>query len=120
MIVGTWGPEFFKSLVHMQRKPLNCPRLLGQFWGLPCAGYSPVSFSQQVEGALEMRPGGVLVAQGFFVIPWTVACQALCPWDSPGKNTGVGCHSLLQGIFPSQESNPSLLHCRWIIYRLSH
>ena len=32
--------------------------------------------------------------------------RILCPWNSPGKNTGVGCHSLLQGIFPSQESNP--------------
>ena len=35
-----------------------------------------MSFAQQVEGALEMKPGGVLVAQGLFVIPWTVACQA--------------------------------------------
>ena len=33
----------------------------------------------------------------------------LCPWDSPGKNTGVGCHALLQGIFPTQGSNPCLL-----------
>ena len=35
-----------------------------------------------------------------------------CPWDSPGKNTGVGCHFLLQGIFLTQGSNPSLLHCQ--------
>ena len=34
----------------------------------------------------------------------------LCPWDSPGKNTEVGCHSLLQGIFPIQGSNTCLLH----------
>ena len=34
----------------------------------------------------------------------------LCPWDFPGKNTGVGCHFFLQGIFPDQGSNPSLLH----------
>ena len=34
----------------------------------------------------------------------------LCPWDFPGKNTGVGCHFLLQGIFLTQESNPRLLH----------
>ena len=39
---------------------------------------------------------------------WTVACQA--PWDCPGKNTGVGCHALLQGLFPTQGSNPHLLH----------
>ena len=33
-----------------------------------------------------------------------------CPWDSPGKNTGVGCHFLLQGIFPTQESNLCLFY----------
>ena len=42
------------------------------------------------------------------------------PWDFPGKNTGVGCHSLLQRIFPTQGSNPSLLHCTRILYHLSH
>ena len=40
--------------------------------------------------------------------------------DSPGKNTGVGCHALLQGIFPTQGSNLGLLHCRWMLYGLSH
>ena len=40
--------------------------------------------------------------------------------DSPGKNTGMGCHALLQGIFPTQGSNPGLPHCRWILYQLSH
>ena len=40
--------------------------------------------------------------------------------DSPGKNIGVGCHFLLQGIFPMQGSNPGLPHCRWILYQLSH
>ena len=40
--------------------------------------------------------------------------------DSPGKNTGVGCHALLQGIVPTQESNWGLLHCRWILYQLSY
>ena len=40
--------------------------------------------------------------------------------DSTDKNSGVGCHGLLQGIFPTQGSNPSLLHCRRILYHLSH
>ena len=40
--------------------------------------------------------------------------------DSPGKNTGVGCHALFQGIFPNQGLNPHLLHCRRILYCLSH
>ena len=39
---------------------------------------------------------------------------------SPGKNTGVGCHALLQGIFLIQGSNPGLPHCRCILYHLSH
>ena len=41
-------------------------------------------------------------------------------WNSPGQNTGVGSLSLLQRIFPTQGSNPGLLHCRWILYQLSH
>ena len=41
-------------------------------------------------------------------------------WHDPGKNTAVGCHFLLQGIFPTQGSNQGLLHCRWILYYLSH
>ena len=40
--------------------------------------------------------------------------------DSPGKKTGVGCHALLQGIFPSQELKPGLPHCRKILHQLSH
>ena len=42
------------------------------------------------------------------------------PWNSPGHNTGVGSLSLLQGIFPTQGSNPALPHCRWVFYQLSH
>ena len=41
------------------------------------------------------------------------------PWNSPGQNTGVGSHSLLQGIIPTQGSNPGLPHCKWILYQLS-
>ena len=40
--------------------------------------------------------------------------------DSPHKNTGVGCHAFFQGIFPTQGLKPGLLHCRWILYCLSH
>ena len=50
-----------------------------------------------------------------FVTPWMYS-----PWDSPGQNTGVGSLSLLQGIFPTQGSNPGLPHCRRILYQLSH
>ena len=46
--------------------------------------------------------------------------RLLCPWNSSDKNTGVGSHSLLQGIFWTQEWNSGLLHCRQILYHLSH
>ena len=58
------------------------------------------------------------VESWLFATPWTA--RLLCPWNSPGKSTGVGSHSLLQRIFPTQGLNPSLLHCRQILYRLSH
>ena len=46
--------------------------------------------------------------------------RLLCPWNSPGKNTGVDSLSFFQGIFLTQGSNLGLLHCRQILYRLSH
>ena len=50
-----------------------------------------------------------------FATPWTAVHQALCPQDFPGKSTRVGCHFLLQGIFPAQGSNPGLPHCRQML-----
>ena len=47
-------------------------------------------------------------------------CELYSPWNSPGQHTGVGSLSLLQGIFPTQGLNPGLLHCRRILYQLSH
>ena len=59
-----------------------------------------------------------------FGTPRTVACtKLLYPWDFPSKSTGVGCHSLLRGIFPTQGSNPGLLNlllCCHIFYHLSY
>ena len=46
--------------------------------------------------------------------------RLLCPWNSPGKSTGVGSLSLLQGVFPTQGLNPGLLHRGQILYQLSH
>ena len=65
--------------------------------------------------------GGGLVTESSptLVAPWTVACRAP-PWDSPGQNTGVGCHFLLQGTFPTQESNPGPLNYRQVLYLWSY
>ena len=58
---------------------------------------------------------------GLFVTPWACSPHGFSVLGgSPGKNTGVGCHALLQGIFPTQGLNPGLLHCRQILYHLSH
>ena len=64
-------------------------------------------------------PGSSVLGIVLSVTPWTVCCPP-SPWDFPGKNTGVGCHALLQGIFPTQGSNPGLLHCRQILYHLNY
>ena len=60
--------------------------------------------AQPLQQYLTLRPHGLQPA------------RLLCPWHSPGKNTGVGCHFLPQGIFPTQGSNWHLLHCRRILY----
>ena len=55
-----------------------------------------------------------------FVTPWATARSLLCLWNSPGCHTGVGCHALLQGIFPTQGSNPRLLRLlRWQVDSLA-
>ena len=52
--------------------------------------------------------------------PIDLPTRLLCPWNFPSKNTGVGSHSLLKDIFLTQGSNPGILHCRQILYCLSH
>ena len=81
-----------------------------------------------VHRSTRLEEGGFI----FGVCIVTQSCLSLCDpmdcsppgssvhGDSPGKNTGVGCHVLLQGIFPPQGLNPGLPHCRWILYHLSH
>ena len=64
-------------------------------------------------------PDILLITQSCPALCNLVDCS-LCSQNSPGKNTGVGCHSLLQWIFLTQKLNPGLLHCRWILYHLRH
>ena len=63
-----------------------------------------------------------LVAQSRPILCDTMDCNppgCSVHGESPGKNTGMDCHALLQGICPTQGLNPGLLHCRWILYCLS-
>ena len=64
-----------------------------------------------------------LVAKSCLTLCYPMDCNlagSFVHGNSPGKNTGVGCHALLQGIFPTQGTKLGLPHCRWILYHLSH
>ena len=78
--------------------------------------------AQIIDSAVTNVPAMCLVAQSCLTLQShrLQPARPLSSWDSPGKNTGVGCHALLQGIFPTLGSNPVLLHCRWILNHLSY
>ena len=92
-------------------------RWIGRFFGK----YSPAKIIQEETDNLNILSSKEIIPNCFshirlFATPWTI----YSPWNSTGQNTGVGSLSLLQGIFPTQGSNPGLPHCRWILYQLSH
>ena len=88
-----WSP-YSRVCVWPQMAKVGCKRLWGIIHGV---SHSVVPDS--------LRPHGLQPT------------RLLCPWDFPRKDTGVGCHFLLQGIFPTQGSNPGHLHCRQILSR---
>ena len=98
----------------MAQQVKNPPANAGDPGLIPGSGRSP----EAGNGNYSSGGDGGLVAKSYptLVTPQAVACQNPFPWDSPGKNTGVGSHFLLQGIFPTQEWNPGLLHCRQIYF----
>ena len=88
------------------------PALAGRFLTTVSAG-KPLISSYKDTG--QIGSGSTLRASLSFLLSLSVVSDSLrphgllCPWDSPGENTGVGCHALLQGIFLTQRSNPRLL-----------
>ena len=68
-----------------------------------------IIWSPSSETVLRLHSACMLSTVWFFVTPSTVAHQSPLPWSFPGKNTGVDCHFLLQGIFPTQGQTPRLL-----------
>ena len=92
----------------LQSCPTPCNPIDGSPPGSPVPGilrartleWAAISFSNFSRSVLSNS----------FMTPWTVAHKAPLSWNSPGKNTGVGCHALIQGIFPTQGSNPFILH----------
>ena len=79
--------------------------------------YEPFLTGKGNENPKSLKKGQKVVSDS--LRPYGLqSARLLCPWDPLGKNTGVGCHALLQGIFPTQGLNPGLPHCRWILYCL--
>ena len=79
--------------------------------------------SQRVRHNWSDLAAAAACINSYFLRKWkSLSRVRLCvtPWNSPGQNTEVGSYSLLQGIFPTQGSNPGLLHYRQILYQLSH
>ena len=124
----------------------QAPQLLGfsrqEYWSglpfpppgaLPDPGMEPGFPALQADSLPSEPPGlhqGIQCTLKPQKVKWTQSCLTLCdpinyslsrlpcPWDSPGKNTGVRCHFLLQGIFPTQGLNPGLPHYRQMLYSL--
>ena len=93
------------------------------FWGNFCSEQLKHLLGQNSPEVLIIDRCLCLVAQSCLTLCHPKDCSLpgfSVHGDSPGENTGVGCHALLQGIFPTQGSNPSLSHCRRILYCLSH
>ena len=112
----------------------NLGWLMNRIWGYPEHEFAPLSVASTFQllqyHCHKARQKSALCCAVLCLV--TQSCLTLCnPMDysppgssvhedSPGKSTGVGCHALLQGIFSTQELNQGLLHCRQILYHLSH
>ena len=92
-------------------------------WFLPCtlpSLYKRLVNSESSTTIENSKQCELLSHVRLFGSPWIQPARLLCPWDFPGKNAGVGCHSLLQGIFPTQGLILGLRHNRQILNHLSH
>ena len=105
--------EFFRQ-EYWNKSPFSIPRDLPNPGMKPC----PLWHLQSAGGIFRMpKTGSHSVVSNSL---WPHGHGLYSPWNSLGQNTGVGSHSLLQGIFPIQGSNPGLPHCGQILYQLSH
>ena len=115
-------PVYLKILFYYRAMMLNSP-------------ISIVQFSRYLKGIIPIFASLLNLTHFDYYLPMMYcaqSCPTLCDpigcslpgpsvhGYSPGKNTGVGCHFLLQGIFQIQGLNPDLPHCKWILYHLSH
>ena len=102
------------SWIVVCQAPLSMQFPRQEYWsGLPC----PTPENLPYQG---IEPGSPALQADSLPTELSGPTRVLCPWNSLGKNTGVGCHFLLQGVFPTEGSNLGLLHCRQSLYHLSH
>ena len=105
-----------KKKKEEERNPDETEQWRNKEGGKKCSGWSLVRWSVECITLNRKKVKAQSLSRvRLLVTPWTVPVRLLHPWDFPGKITGVSCHFLLQGIVPTQGSNPGLLH-----YRLSH
>ena len=104
IIAQYWVPHGYTGMTHLPGLSFSFIEMNVET-ALPFAKYPKWSYSVVSD---SLQPHGLKPT------------RLLCPWDFPGKNTRVGCHFLLQGIFPTQGWNPGLPHCRQMLYHLSH
>ena len=105
------GADLSQEMTHGQRGPIEKKVALQRPGGR--------TFQRKAKWWNLKRCCFCCVAKSCPTLLWPHELQPtrlLCPWDFPGKNTRVGHHFLLQGIFPTQESNPHLRHCMWVLY----
>ena len=137
-----WGYKDLDMTEQLNNTPYGCPvPRAGCYLSLFCTMVSALLFnfggsiavptsaawpskSRDLLGLLKL--GKIFLTMVKMKLKFAQLCLTLCKpmdcsqWNSPGQNTEVGRLSLLQGIFPTQGSNPDLLHCRQILYQLSH
>ena len=136
----TWAVQPWRNSGRKEYLPFSSHRTVatphGEPWGNWCEniGFWPQMAEVHTKGIISMCPDSCIVPC-ICVCMWGCVCVCVCVWvaqgclilcypmnclwNSLGKNIGVGCHSLLHGIFPIQGSNLGLLHCRQILYHLS-
>ena len=96
--------------------PLSTGIFRQEYWsGLPFPSPGEADSPELKMDSLPTESPGEPMS--YYIHIWT-SLSRVWLFVTPGQNTGVGSHSLLQGIFPTQGLNPGLLHCRWILYQL--
>ena len=113
-----WRPPGDLPDPGIEPTSLKSPALAGRFFTTSTTQETPIAYVC-VCVCLSVCVGHWVVSDSLW--PHELEpTRLLSPWKYPSKNTGRGCHFILQGIFPTQRSNSGLLDCKEILYRLSH